>query len=188
MARRRGRQFAVKARRATDWQKAIGIPAALGSCPSDSTLVFGTVSTVEGSLPLGTLIRIRGTIHVELAAETGATTLQAFGIGIGLFDDAALAVSTGAGSGLPGPLDDPDSEKWMWIKYGFLGDGPSITQSPESDGTGRRIAMEIDVDSKAMRKWDENQTLVWKIQNDPVDGVATEIDVVGMGRMLLKLN
>ena len=189
MARRNfGRRTLSRARRATAWAGALGIPTALGSCASDATLVFGSLAISDSIQPVGTIVRIRGMIHVEIATETAASVLQAFGIGIGLFTDSALAVSTGAGAGIPGPLDDPDSEEWMWIHYGFLGQGPDLVGevTNESDGTGRRMAMDIPVDCKAMRKWDDKKTLVWKIQNDPIDGTATEIDITAMARILIK--
>ena len=112
--------------------------------------------------------------------------MHLYGVGLGLFDDRAIAVGPSA---LPEPIDDADDEKWMWIKYGWIGVGPNLASGsiPESDGTGRLIAHSLDVDSKAMRKWDENQTLAWVVQNVTIDGAATEIDAVVMARMLLKL-
>jgi hypothetical protein len=62
------------------------------------------------------------------------------------------------------------------------------TTAPESDGTARRLAVDIVVDSKAMRIWHENQTFAWVVENELVDGTSTEIDVAAIGRLLLKLN
>ena len=174
-------------RRMTDWIFATGIPVGLVSVPDATQRVIGSVAIAEGGVKPGTIVRIRGTIHLELAAETAADTLQSYGVGVGLFDDRALAVSSSAGVGLPEPIGDADDEKWMWIHYGFLGLGPGYAATAESDGTGRRGTIDIEVDTKAMRKWDENQTLVWLVQSQVIDGAATEIDAVVMARMLLKL-
>ena len=183
---RRGRRFTGSARRSTDWQFATGVPSALVSVASGVQAVLGTVAIGEGASLPGTLVRIRGVVHVELAAETANATLILAGIGVGLFDDRALAVSSAAGVGIPRPVNDADSEKWMWIEYAYLGDGPVITSTaPESDGTARRLSVDIPIDSKAKRKWDENLTLVWICENVPVDGVATELDVSVMARMLI---
>ncbi len=78
----------------------------------------------------------------------------------------------------------------MWWNCGFIGNGPLLSGpsiESESEGTGRRVAVDIEVDSKAMRKWDENMTLAWIVENEPADGTATEIEVITMGRMLIKL-
>jgi len=190
MARRTFGRPARAARRRTDWFFASAQPSTLVSVPDGGTRVAGSIAITEGSisLALGTIVRIRGVVHIELAAETAADVLTAYGVGIGLFDDRAFAVANAAG--LPKPILDADDEKWMWISYGHLGVGPSITDAVITDvsnGTGRRVAVDIEVDSKAMRKWDENQTLAWVVQNDNVDGTPTELDVTVFGRMLLKL-
>ncbi len=185
--RRRGRPFTGHARRMTDWVFALGVPTSLISVAAGAQAVLGTVAVVEGGTMPGTIVRIRGNVHIEIAAETAAPCLQGFGVGVGLFDDRALAVSSAAGAGLPEPVGDADDEKWMWIDYGFLGMGPSLASAtePESDGTGRRLSIDIPVDSKAKRKWDESQTLVWLCQNTDIDGTSTELDVVVMARMLI---
>ncbi len=187
MARRRfGRPGRGIARRSTDWQFATGVPSGLISVASGAQAVLGSVAIGEGAGLPGTLVRIRGNVHIEIAAETAAQTMQLFGVGVGLFDDRALAVSPAAAVGLPRPVSDTDSEKWMWIDFGFLGTYDLGFALPnEGDGTGRRLSIDIPVDSKAKRKWDENLTLVWLCENLAIDGAATELDVAVMGRMLI---
>ena len=183
----RGRSFVRRTRRATNWITGASDFTALGSVTLGAQLVAAVVTLTEGSTEVPTIIRIRGTIHLELAAETAADTLQEVGVGIALVDDRALAVSASAGVGLPQPIDDEDFEGWMWWRALYLGtSGLAFTANPESDGTGRRIAADIEVDSKAMRKWDENQTLVYIVQNKPIDGTATEVDVALHARVLIK--
>ncbi len=185
--RRFGRSTVRAQRRRTDWQHASGQAGALISVPAGATRVFQSIGVTEGAIAsLGTIVRIRGCIHIELATETAAVTLQQVGVGIGLFDDRAFAVANAAG--LPKPLLDADDEKWMWYWCGHLGSGPNLAAGPEaeSNGTGRRVAVDLIVDCKAMRKWDENQTLAWVIENEDVDGTSTEVDVSGFGRMLIK--
>jgi len=176
------------ARRKTDWINAASTSIGIVSVPDGGTRVLAAVAVTEGAASPGTIVRIRGCIHVELAAATAAVGLQMFGIGIGLFDDRAFAVANAAG--LPKPILDGDDEKWMWWHCGFVGHGPDLTNPPgvESEGSGRKIAIDIVVDSKAMRKWDENQTLAWVIQNELAQGTATEIEATAFGRLLLKLN
>ena len=188
MARRFGRPQVRSVRRSTDWQFAGGLPSALTSVPSAATRVINSVAITEGTGQPGTIVRIRGCVHLEIAVETAAPVLQMYGVGIGLFDDRAFAVANAAG--LPKPLTDTDDEKWMWFHCGFIGSGPPLAfePDPESEGTGRVLSVDLIVDSKAMRKWDENQTLAWVVENEPIDGTATEIDAVGFGRQLLKLH
>ncbi len=189
MANRRfGRPQVRAPRRVTDWQHAGGTTLTLISVPAGTTRQISSVAIAEGGAAAGTIVRIRGMVHVELAAESAAPTLQQYTIGCGLFDDRAVAVSNAAG--VPKPALDADDEKWMWWNTGFVGNGPPLADTntdPESTGTGRRIAVQIPVDSKAMRKWDENQTFVWYCENEDVDGTSTEIDVTLFGRMLIKL-
>ena len=147
------------------------------SVADGATQVVASLAVVEGASFGHTIVRIRGHVHIELAEETAADVLTAYGVGIGLFDDRAFAIANAGG--LPKPILDADDEAWMWLHYGYLGVGPSIADAVVTDvsvGTGRRVAVDIDVDSKAMRKWDENQTLAWVLQNDNVDGTATEIE------------
>jgi len=174
-------------RRKTDWTAAGDQPTTLVSVPTAQTRVVSSIVVTEGAIFAPTIVRIRGTVHIELAAETAAESLIMYGIGIGLFDDRAFAVANAAG--LPKPILDSDDEAWMWMHYGHIGTGPDLSNPPpvESDATGRKIAVDIEVDSKAMRKWDENQTLAWVCQNALIDGTATEIDVSVFGRMLVKL-
>ena len=189
MARRQfGRQAMRAPRRATDWHFAAAVPASPTSCPNGANTPVGIVTLTEGSPAIGTIVRIRGCVHLEIAPATAARVLQGYAIGIGLFDDRAVAVA--AGAGLPRPANDADDEAWMWWHCGFIGDGPDQANppSPESEGTGRKIGVDITVDSKAMRKWDENQQLVWLVENFNVSGTLTEIDAFVFGRMLIKLN
>ena len=177
-------------RRATDWQFAGGLPVAQVSVPSGATRVVNSLAVVGPGSPPGTLIRIRGCIHIELASETAAPVLQMYGIGVGLFDDRAFAVANAGG--LPKPNTDIDDEKWMWHHCGFLGIGPDLAAADsvrlESDGTGRKESIDLIIDSKAMRKWDENQTFAVLVENDPIEATATEIEATFFGRLLIKLN
>ena len=187
MARRNhGRQNVP--RRMTDWVAAGAVPTALVSVPDTMSRVVLAQTLTEGSPAIGTVVRIRGGIHLEIAGETTVPMLSIFGVGIGLFDDRAFAVADAVG--LPRPLDDADDEKWMWYHTGYLGMGPAISDANVfeiSASIGRKTSVDLVVDSKAMRKWDENQTLAWVVEAQNIDGTPTEIDVAAYGRMLIKL-
>ncbi len=176
------------ARRMTDWIAGAASPPSIVSVPDGATRVITGVVVTEGAQACGTIIRIRGCIHVEIAMETIAPVLQQVGLGIGLFDDRAFAVANAAG--FPKPLLDADDEKWMWWQCVHIGMGPNISDTDVRDasvGTGRNIAADFVVDSKAMRKWDENQTLALVVENELCQGIATEVEVCYMSRVLVKL-
>ncbi len=188
--RRRGRPQARAPRRATDWQAAAAVPTTRVSVVTDVNTPIAAITVEEGGPPPGTIVRIRGCLHVATATATGAAFLSLWACGIGLFDDRAVAVALGAG--LPRPLNDADDESWMWWNCGYIGLGPNgltgISGVDMSVGTGFDLTMQVPVESKAMRKWEENKQLVWIMEQTTVEGTATELDAVAFGRMLIKLN
>ena len=187
MANRTRRGFTRTRRRATNWLQATEDFSSLSSVASGAQLVAARTAVAEGSInPVGTIVRIRGCIHVGLALATTAFTLQEVGIGIALVDDRALAVSTSAGAGLPQPIDDEDFEGWMWWWCGYLGFSDTAAGTVGGTTDYRVAAQNIIVDSKAMRRWDENQTLVWIVQNKPISGTAAAVETAMHGRMLIK--
>ncbi len=110
-------------------------------------------SLVSGSIAFaipGTLLRARGLLRVSflttgLTADDNAT----MGFGLGLF--ATDAVAAGAGS-MPDPLGEPE---FPWIWYGQV-----LMYSPNADHAAPGIEQEIQIDSKAMRKFKPGQSLV----------------------------
>ena len=185
MAGRRYGRPQPSRRRKTNWTSLFGDFSALGTVASGASAIMSSGGITEGSISaIGTIIRMRGCIHLELACETTATLLQQVAIGIALVDDKAFAAGVGS---LPSPRDDEDFDGWMWWWCGHLGYGDR-NDGTVTDSTGgfRRPSVEIELDSKAMRKWDENQTLVAIIQNISIDAGGAAVEFAMAGRMLMK--
>ena len=183
MARRRFGRPLVK-RRGTQWIAGTADFNALGGITSGSQTLINTSSVSEGSIPNpGTIIRMRGCIHIEIALEAVASCLQEVGLGIGLMDDKAVAAGAVA---LPLPINDEDWEGWMWWHCTYLGFADTSSGAVGDRGDHRIGARDIIIDSKAMRKWDENQTLVFMGQNRAIDGTASTVEVAAHTRILIK--
>ena len=172
----RGQSRVVSARRMTTW--GFGPDAKPISVSASGSQLFstGAVLTTESK---ATLVRVRGHLTAFLLSATAAGDGFAVGIGIGLVTNDAFAA--GAGS-IPDPIDDADDDMWLYHRFFFL-QSPLAAIAPSA---GDRVgAIEFEIDSKAMRKWTSDQTLVGMIQTVE-NGTATGeiwIDT----RVLLKL-
>jgi len=149
VARVHGRRpFVRGVKRQTSW---------IGAADQGFILVPTTARVVVGSFPIDTsgferptLIRTRGTIiH---SPEVLTADLEYHGAwGLGFVSDQAFAIGATA---LPGPFDEAD---WGgWLAHGYFGMKYDLTSD-----IGRIIVSEnILVDSKAMRKAGQNDTLI----------------------------
>ncbi len=185
--RRFGRPTVRGPRRKTDWIRGSGVPTGVVNIPAGNAVV-ASLAVAEASVSPGTIVRVRGCLHIEIAGETGSAALQAIGAGLALVDDRAFAAGVSA---LPRPVNDADDESWLWWWCGYLGNGPdlAVAINAESNGTGRKLAVDLTIDSKAMRIWDENRTLVLMVENTGNVGgeAATEVEAIAFYRILMKL-
>ena len=79
----------------------------------------------------------------------------------------------------PHPLGEADDDRWMWHWCGVVEHNTTI------DGAGIS-ATRVEIDSKAMRKWDSSQQLALIVENDALDGAAASVIASGFFRILLK--
>ena len=106
------------------------------------------VQTVGSEL---TLLRTRGTFQFLLTSATSAGNGFTGAVGIGVFSDQAFTAGVAS---MPSPVSESFSNVWLWHTYfsclagvaGGLGGGP--------EGNFR-----IQIDAKAMRKFDANQVM-----------------------------
>ena len=98
-----------------------------------------------------TILRIRGNIHISGVPDAALESDQ---VGLGMIIASDPAVAAG-GAALPGPIADPDAP-WIWHQYVPLFGLSSTAASDTAIGLQRLI----EIDSKAMRKVDRNETLV----------------------------
>ena len=139
-------------RRGTIWGRSPAVTGFTALAAVASVLDSSAVSAVDGE----TVVRIRGWIGVR--SDQQAVNEDYFGaVGALVASDQAVAVGVGS---LPTPYTDMDSDLWMMHQYfgGSLvfASGVGITQN----------AMQVfHFDSKAMRKMEPGQTLVFVVEN-----------------------
>ena len=131
------------ARRLTQW---------VGPPEQGFIAVATTGATLISNLPVEepfTIVRNRGAVAISIVTAADLDVVGAFGIGI----VSAEAFAAGIGS-VPTPYSDGDWGGWMvWRSFALRWDF--------SDATGARFAqIEIEVDSKAMRKVSPNEVIV----------------------------
>jgi len=118
----------------------------------------------------GTLVRTRGEITASIDGPTdGDKVLLSFGIMVMSDDQVAAGVA-----GMPKPFSDSDAD-WLW--HAFM---PLIAQAaPISITQGARLT----VDSKAMRRFRQNDQFVLVVESTPLSGTPVT-DVLGAIRIL----
>ncbi len=144
MARIHTRRPIVSSRRLTQW---VAPPDQGFIAVASATKVI--ISSLSPTEPL-TVVRTRGMISVHPTAFSA--DLDVVGaVGIGVVSNDAFAAGVGS---IPGPYDDGDWKQWfVWQSFAFHVEfGSAVGVNIES--------VMIDVDSKAMRKVGQNETIV----------------------------
>ena len=129
------------------------------------TLATNGVNVLEDGL---TLVRTRGQLILVLtsASAAGAGFVGAFGIGI----VTAQAFAAGVAS-IPGPINDEDWDGWLFHHYFAVVSSSVIADTVSSSddfGNSQSAVLRIDVDSRAMRKLEENQVIVGVLEADEI--------------------
>ena len=124
---------------------------------SGTTFPLTTLTTTQAVLAsfshdvTETILRVRGALMV-VGIPNAAFDDDVAGFGLIVVTDQALAAG---GASIPGPIADPTAS-WMWHQYVPL---TSVAATAASD-VGLGLWARIEIDSKAMRKVDRNQTMV----------------------------
>ena len=158
MARRAGRGFVRGPRRAMDWS-ASTVETSLTAMPASSVLLAQTFAPIVGG---ETAIRIRG-LFSWITDQDAAEETQLGAVGIAVVT--AQAVSVGI-TAVPTPNTDAAWGGWMWHSY-------FSSKVVVGDATGFQIngMNHIVIDSKAMRKVDEDERLVVVVENSAAFGI-----------------
>ncbi len=164
MARRR---FAGGRSRPTNWISLTGDPDNVLSVASGGQAIVATATIQSSAIGPSTIVRVRGAIGIFGTALLS----QIVGVGIGLVSDRAATTGITA---VPHPLTDEEWDGWLWRDAVYIGASQNATIN------------EWVIDSKAMRKWDDDMTLVVVAENLPINtaGVAALISI--NGRILVK--
>jgi len=144
MARARSRVVTTRSTRSpTIWAGVVAPSLTVFPTLTKILLALFTPSFLSGE----TIRRLRGTLLVESVLTT---TAYHGAIGAYIASDAAVAIGVTA---LLDPVTNASDDVWLWY-HSFAGDG-------RGDGSaGGNGAMLIEVESKAMRRMEEGQSLV----------------------------
>ena len=176
MARPRGSSRARAPRRRTSWEEGTG-----GTTPTNFT---GTVSQFLGSalsfLEDGlTVLRFRGYLRAILTAVAGANDGFSGAMGIGMTTTAAI---TAGAASVPLPIDEQDWDGWLyWRAFSLQSATATIGDGVNAVG----VALDYEIDSKAMRKVGEDMALYAVLQS--VENGTSVMDVWHDSRVLLAL-
>ena len=147
----------------SEWEavNAVGLTALAAS-----TKAIVASFTVSG--PSQTVRRVRGNVFISsdqvLASEF---VVGAFGLMVASED----AFTAGAAS-IPGPFTDAGSDLWLVHRY-FAHSFQFI--SGVGAGLGDSFGVQLDIDSKAMRKVTEEERLVVMIENGSANGMVFNV-------------
>ena len=171
MARRAVRSFRRGPRRATDWS-ATAVKVALAAVAGSTKVILDSFTPIAGG---ETVIRVRGTFGWASDQEA-ATEVQLGAVGICVVTEQAATIGITA---VPHPNTDAAWGGWLWHSYYkskvFFNTGSAMNFDP---------LHVITIDSKAMRKVDEDERLLFIIENSTGEGV----DVASNFRILSKLH
>ena len=119
---------------------------------------------ILNNTPQATLMRIRGTLHLMGTLATSAGDGFSGASGIALVTGDAFAIGATA---IPNPLTQADWDGWIWHSFWDV-----FNPLASSTAFVSSFTQVLQIDSKAMRKWSENFTLVGMSRMDEV-GTAT---------------
>ena len=161
-------------RRKTAWGIGPGSSAATAISSTTAVLIgAGAVSTGDGQ----TVVRLRGELLLTLITATGSLDGFRGAFGIGIVQNPAFTAGIGS---VPTPVTEAADENWLYHRFFTI----VANISTEAD-FGLSAAMRLEVDSKAMRKFDSGVTLYAALEVTEVG--AAVMDASFDSRVLVKL-
>ncbi len=154
----------VSQRRQTSWSVGPGSSVSVQSISGGSALIgAGAQSQIDGL----TLVRLRGELLIVMrsAATLGDSMVGAFGIGI----VQAPAFTAGI-TAVPTPITEIADENWIYHQFFNL----FAAAVPVEAGNAGSSMIRVQVDSKAMRKFDSDRVLYAAIELVEVGAVVIE--------------
>ena len=152
MARRRSGGFVRGPRRATDWSASTILGAPLFVANNSASLVEVFTPIVGGE----TLIRTRGMLGFQ-SDQAAADEFQLGAYGIAVVTEQAATIGITA---VPTPATDAAWGGWLYHTYFFAG-----MDFISAVGVEPGMMHTFPIDSKAMRKVDEDERLVTVVEN-----------------------
>jgi len=160
-------------RRETNWDVGVG-GTVQDNVASTAAIFLG--QAITPSVPGLTVIRIRGQLLIYLSAAAVANDGFEGAIGIGV---ASLAAVTAGIGSVPTPRIEASSDNWLWHSFFSVHSGGIIdTMGADNDmqiNSGSAV-IRMEIDSKAMRKFDQAQS------------IYAAIDVVEQGTAVARIS
>ena len=184
MAQRRGSFPVTRGRKArlTDWAVGPGGTAETAISSSQTVILGSGVSSTIGKF---TIVRTRGEFSGRLITAAAASNGFSGAIGIGIVTDQAFGIGLTA---VPKPVSDSAWDGWLYHRFFTLMSAGVIDGGVVADHDvclSTSGAFRFEVDSKAMRIIDEEETLTAIVQVTEI-GTATG-GLMFDSRMLAKL-
>ena len=154
MAHSRGFRNRSQSRRRTEWFQGVGGVTVVTSSTSQAQLLGAGVITTFGEETLG---RTRGLFEAQVVGAPASDGDGYFGaVGIGVVSSPAYTAGIGS---VPTPVTEMGWDGWLW--HHFFSVHTSV--AAEAAGPGRHHRVEID--SKAMRKVQTDQTIFAAVES-----------------------
>jgi len=137
-------------------------------------VIIASIDPAASGLEKPTIVRTRGMIGVRPDSGVAADTAFVGAFGIGIVSDQAFAAGVAS---VPGPFDQGDWDGWfVWQSFQATWDfNSAVGVEP--------LEVEYEIDSKAMRKVSDNETVVFVAESQ-----AGAFDISVPLRMLFKLS
>ncbi len=138
-------------RRMTNWT--YGFISGPTSIAVGGAAALTLLNPEDGGAQNGTLIRVRGEIGLHAESVLGVNGLAAFGIAV--VEERAF-LSGIANNALPRPISEGGDDIWLWHSTCRM-DGTSADSQGQASVHSNCV---ISVDSKAMRKYEDNVRVI----------------------------
>ena len=165
MARSHGFQRQTRSpRRSVQWAFGPNATNVALTATGPVTWTNGVVTSLET-----TIVRIRGMILVTLTSATAAGDGFSGAMGIGIAGTPAFVAGSAS---LPTPVTESEWDGWMWHTF-FQVQAVTATISDGANAVG--ASLRIPVDTKAMRKFSDAQTLFGMIEVTELGTAVAEV-------------
>jgi len=166
------RSFRRVSKRLVEWRFAVSTTT-FDNVPVSSKVLLAASGDISNAAP-ATIVRTRGLVTVVPVANAASIVVLG-AMGIGLVSQRAAAVGITA---IPGPITD---SLWDgWFVHQFLA-ARKLTRS--DIGFDSQDATHYVIDSKAMRKFEGSQQIVFVVENE---NASNAFDVALQVRLLVK--
>ncbi len=161
-------------RRSTVWSAG---PNSEAQTISAVVKVLWTNGSILATEPRTTIVRIRGHLRLVAQSFSVSTALMRGAFGIGIVSSDAFAAGIAS---MPGPHSDSSWPGWIWHQFW------SIQAGVDAAIPGDEKIVDLEIDSKAMRKQGENETLFGMSEVVAESGAVSAI-LIAETRILDKL-